>query len=123
MIGTMRRTVPGVTVNLAVEGETITIDPELAYQFYRIIQESLSNALRHSASEIILVRVVRRTDSLLVEVRDFGKGLASKEIGAGMGTRIMRNRAETIGANLEIFNLDPGVCVSCSLSLAGGQGE
>jgi len=120
LIGTMRRTVPNVTISLSVEGKNREADPDQAYQLYRIIQESLSNALRHSGSDIILLRIVSDAAGLLAEVRDFGKGLSSQAIGSGMGTRIMRHRAQAIGAILETYNLDPGVCISCMLPWSGG---
>jgi len=111
---------PRGLVTFTTEGDCRLEGDAQALQLYRIVQESLSNAVRHSGSEVILVRLIRRPDGLLAEVRDFGKGLTSGAIGSGMGTRILRHRAESIGARLEIYNLEPGVCVSCFL---GDQGS
>jgi len=113
LVGVVNRP-PGV-ITFTTDGDCGLKDPSLALQLYRIVQESLTNALRHSGSEVILVRLVRQEDGLLAEVRDFGRGLGPGAVGSGMGTRIMGHRAESIRASLEIFNLEPGVCVSCFL--------
>jgi signal transduction histidine kinase len=105
---------------------------------YRIIQEALSNALKHSRSERIEVQLYReeprsmagsngkrgegeRAPVLIAEVTDFGAGLPKSITGEGMGLRIMRYRAETAGAELHIERLHPGTRVSCRID--GGQRE
>jgi len=113
LVDTMGR--PQGTITFSTQGDCRVVHPDHALQLFRIVQESLSNALRHSGSEVILVRLVRTAEGLLAEVRDFGRGLAPGAVGSGMGTRILKDRAESIGARLEIYNLEPGVCVSCFL--------
>jgi DNA-binding LacI/PurR family transcriptional regulator/signal transduction histidine kinase len=104
-------------------------------QVYRIIQEALSNALKHSRSERIEVQLYReepRTGSprrgggehasaFIAEVTDYGAGLPTAIAGEGMGLRIMRYRAETAGAELRIEKLQPGTRVTCRID--GAQGE
>jgi len=119
LVDTMSR--PHGGVRFSAEGNCRVMQPDQALQLYRIVQESLSNALRHSGSEVILVRLVREADAIVAEVRDFGRGLPPGALGSGMGTRILKDRAETLGAQLEIYNLDPGVCVSCRLPLSPGD--
>lgn len=95
-------------------------DTYRALQVYRIVQEALTNALKHSCCERISVRLTRERDaSLVAEVSDNGKGFprATRE---GMGLRIMRYRAETAGADLRIESLDPGTRISCRLRSVGG---
>jgi DNA-binding LacI/PurR family transcriptional regulator/signal transduction histidine kinase len=106
----------GPSISFQAEGDCGIADQAKALQLYRIVQEALSNALRHSGSEVIMLRLLRREGRLVAEVRDFGRGMGpTKAQGRGMGLRIMRYRADSIGARLEIRNLEPGVCVSCSL--------
>jgi signal transduction histidine kinase len=95
------------------------------------VQEALSNALRHSGSEVVLIKLSGEGGLLLAEVRDFGVGMgpgradggraAAAGTAAGMGLRVMRYRADSIGARLEIRDLEPGVCVSCELGRRGGE--
>lgn len=91
-------------------------------QLYRIVQESLSNALRHSGSDLVMVRLFREAGALVAEVRDFGSGLPAQPKGNGMGLRIMRYRAESIGAQLNFSYLDPGLCVSCRIKDGEAEG-
>ena len=109
-----------------------------ALQVYRIVQEALSNALKHSRSARIEVKLYRedpqnpgprraarpaeeRRTVLVAEVSDDGEGLPVSVDGSGMGLRIMRYRAETAGAELRIESLAPGTRISCRIDY--GQGE
>jgi signal transduction histidine kinase len=94
---------------------------------YRILQEALSNALKHSGSERIEVRLYRqasgpgangsdgRASAIVAEVTDYGPGLPPLVTGDGMGLRIMHYRAATAGADLRIERLAPGTRVSCRI--------
>ncbi len=98
-------------------------DTDCALQVYRIVQEALANALKHAAAGRIEVRLYTadslRQPSLVAEVTDNGVGLPDAPRG-GMGLRIMRYRAETIGAELSIERLNPGTRVSCRIPGARG---
>lgn len=101
-------------------------DGDEALQLYRIIQEALNNALRHSGSDHI--RVGLHFDgsgeggalTYRVEVSDRGKGMPVASAERGMGLRIMRYRAETIGARLLFERLEPGTAVSCRYTIPEG---
>ncbi len=88
-------------------------DTERALQVYRIIQEALSNALKHSESERVAIRLRRDDVAMVAEVTDFGSGFSGETSPEGMGLRIMRYRAEKAGLDLRIEQLDPGTRVSC----------
>jgi len=121
LVETQGRSAGGVSISLQTEGDCEIDDIDRALNLFRIVQEALTNALRHSGSDDVIVRLVRKDDSLLAEVRDFGRGITAADPaatagrGRGMGLRIMRYRAEAIGARLEVRNLDPGMRVSCVL--------
>jgi signal transduction histidine kinase len=125
LVAALGRTAGKTSISFQTEGDCAVADPGRALNLYRIVQEALSNALRHSGSEAVIVRLLRRGGRIVAEVRDFGSGLgagacAGDDRGRGMGMRIMRYRAESIGAKLEILELDPGLCVSCELEEAEG---
>jgi DNA-binding LacI/PurR family transcriptional regulator/signal transduction histidine kinase len=123
LVETMGKSAGGATISLQTEGDCRIDDVDKSLNLFRIIQEALGNALRHSGSDDVIVRMVGSEGRLLAEVRDFGRGIPpggpgrdAGEKGRGMGLRIMRYRAEAIGARLEICNLDPGTRVSCVLT-------
>jgi signal transduction histidine kinase len=117
LVESQRHTAGAISISFQVEGDCRVDDPGRALQLYRIVQEALSNALRHSGSEVVLLRLFRKREVLVAEVRDFGRGLGldSAMTGQGMGMRIMRYRADSIGALLDVHDIEPGVCVSCTL--------
>jgi DNA-binding LacI/PurR family transcriptional regulator/signal transduction histidine kinase len=92
-------------------------DTERALQVYRIVQEALTNALKHSGSARVEVRLYRAglpADRILVaEVSDQGRGMPPSVPTDRLGLRIMRYRAERAGAELRIESLRPGTRVSC----------
>ncbi len=103
-------------------------DTDRAAQVYRIVQEALTNALKHSRAERVEVVLSRESGNgegaLRAEVIDNGVGLAASRTAAGrmasgqkngMGLRIMRYRAESAGAELFIEDLQPGTRVCCRI--------
>ena len=92
-------------------------DANMASQVYRIAQEAVNNAAKHSKSKKIRIGLSRRRGSTILTVRDAGVGLASTAGGAsGMGQRIMKYRADMIGAMLNIASArGKGTTVICVL--------
>jgi signal transduction histidine kinase len=89
----------GVDVRLDVAGHVDGLPPELSSAAYRIVQESLTNVLRHAEADEALVRVVADGGTLEVDVTDKGRGgdLTSE----GTGVRGMRERAAALGGTLD----------------------
>ncbi|MFC6012246.1 sensor histidine kinase [Nocardia lasii] len=104
----------GVAVDLELRGELDDIAPELSLGVHRIVQESLTNTLRHAGIEPkAVVRVHRHETDILVEVTDSGgvpahvnpvTGIA----GGGMGLVGMRERVAVLGGTLHAGRLDDG---------------
>ncbi len=108
-------------------------DSERAVQVYRIVQEALTNALKHARAgrvEVVLTREeANGASELVAEVCDNGRGFAGPDAaeeprrhgsGNGMGLRIMRYRAESAGARLSIEDLAPGTRVCCRIPVTDG---
>ncbi|MFD2775416.1 sensor histidine kinase [Leucobacter albus] len=90
----------GLPAWLTIAGE-LPADPGLATTVYRIVQESLTNALRHARGAThVEVRIAREGDALAVSVTDNGRGDAGDRRGAGVGLRAMRERAHAFGGEL-----------------------
>jgi two-component system sensor histidine kinase UhpB len=69
---------------------------------YRVAQEALSNAARHSDARRVEVKLRRRGDDVELEVADDGRGFAFDESEGGLGLAGMRERALLIGGELTI---------------------
>jgi two-component system sensor histidine kinase UhpB len=78
------------------------VPPDAALVVYRVAQEALSNAARHSEAEHVRVELVRRGDAVELEVTDDGCGFTFEEGGKGLGIGGMRERALLVGGELRI---------------------
>lgn len=114
----------GVKINLYVESPIDRMQREAEVMFFRVLQESLTNIHKHSGSETAQVTLVCSDDAIILEVRDFGRGMpgnlldrfiASGE-GAGVGLAGIRERVNDLGGQLEIESGTTGTLVRVSLS-------
>ena len=90
--------------SIVVEGRTEDVPEAVGTAAYRIVQESLTNVIRHAGAASVQVTVHAEEDrGLHVEIRDDGAGAASAaaSAGSGIGIRGMRERAESTGGHLE----------------------
>ena len=97
----------GLDVRLTIDGPIRAIPHGPAAAAYRIVQESLTNVVRHAAATAARVTVRAGADhALFLEVRDDGAG--SKSPGTGLGIRGMRERAEATGGSLSAGPAESG---------------
>jgi two-component system, NarL family, sensor histidine kinase UhpB len=108
-----------IETSLGVEGDFSDLGDDAQLVVYRVAQEALSNAARHSGAERVEVRL-RRTDAggVLLEVSDDGRGFAFDESERGLGIGGMRERALLIGAELTIESR-PGRGTTVRLAVPG----
>ncbi len=107
---------PNVKCHAHCSYENDNHDPEIATHLYRIAQESINNALRHSEAQNIELRYWRDGDSVFLEVLDDGTGIPAKESRVeGMGLRSMRFRARMLRGRLDVgLRTQGGTRVLCS---------
>jgi signal transduction histidine kinase len=89
----------GVEVRVAVEGEPRRLPSAVDLACYRVVQESLTNVVRHAGASRAEVTVTHRDDGVVVEVVDDGRG--GNGNGSGQGIVGMRERARALGGTLE----------------------
>ncbi len=87
----------GLPVRLTVSGEHMPLPAPVDLAAYRIVQEALTNAVRHAGSATATVLVRYAHDRVILEVCDDGRGGEASE---GNGIRGMRERAATVGGTL-----------------------
>jgi signal transduction histidine kinase len=101
----------GLIIDLQLSDLTDRLAPEIETAAFRIVQESITNVLRHARAKKVEVRVGRRGEALQVMVRDDGAGFDADEPQAGrrtLGLAGMRERAQLVGGSLQILSA-PGI--------------
>ena len=116
----------GIQIALTVRPPSfprLSKDSETA--IFRVIQESLTNVVRHANTESARVEIDKQTEWLTVRVRDYGKGLPA-EIAGPQGTKIlgvgltgMRERIRQIGGELSVTRSEPGTLVEAKIPVFG----
>ena len=94
-------------VTLRVEGDRPELSPGIDLSAYRIVQEGLTNALKHAkgAHAEVLVRYI--DSSVQLEIADDGQGVPSRD-GMGHGLVGMRERVALYGGTIEAGPRDGG---------------
>jgi signal transduction histidine kinase len=94
----------GIEFNINSE-DKIEISTRLKDNIYRVYQEALSNIIRHSEASRVDITLRMRGKSLVLEIRDNGKGFdpqLSEKKGSGLGLYTMRERIELLGGIFRI---------------------
>jgi signal transduction histidine kinase len=93
----------GLATAVSVRGEARGLPPDVDLAAYRIVQESLTNVLRHAGPARAEVRLAYEPGRLVVEVVDDGRGAAQADpAGGGHGLAGMRERVAAAGGSIEI---------------------
>ncbi len=92
-----------IEAGFAAEGDFSDLDGDTQLVVYRVAQEALSNATRHSGADRITARLRRSDeDGVQLDVGDNGRGFAFDESEGGLGIAGMRERTLLIGGDLTI---------------------
>lgn len=95
----------------------LVIPPHDALQLLHIVQEALTNVLKHARATRVRVALRQQAGQLVVEVEDDGCGGAVTPFAGGRGQANMRTRAERLGAQLDIAAGKHGTHVRLGLKL------
>jgi signal transduction histidine kinase len=113
-----------VPVELRVEGTTRPVPSGVDLSAYRIVQEALTNVVKHAGQVPVNVTLRYERDNLRIEVANRGNGRPpSWPPGASSGRGLigMSERVSLLGGTLDAGpGSDGGFCVSCVLPLSGG---
>jgi signal transduction histidine kinase len=110
----------GLVVEVDVPRELPALPAAVEVAAYRIVQEALTNVVRHAGARTCCVRLVADSGALTVEVTDDGSGVAASAT-PGVGLSSMRERAAETGGSCTVTpGPDAGTRVLARLPLAGG---
>jgi signal transduction histidine kinase len=122
----------GLPVRLATSGSVRRLPPPVDLAAYRIVQESLTNTLRHAGSATATVTVRYGDESVEIEVEDDGRGAAAPAsptqpfptAGSGYGITGMQERAAAVGGRVEAgAKPGGGFLVRARLPIPAGAGS
>jgi len=91
-----------VAIELTADQISRRLPEQISLCFYRVAQEALNNAIRHSSSPSIEVKLMEDKASLHMEITDFGVGFNPTHRDAGLGLVTMHERLKIIGGKLAI---------------------
>ncbi|MFD3487267.1 sensor histidine kinase [Streptomyces sp. NPDC058665] len=108
----------GLSVELETEGDRVALSPGADLAAFRIVQEALTNVVRHSGSRTAHVRIGYGAGRLTLRIDDAGPATGDEAGGGGNGLVGMRERAAALGGTIEAGpRPDGGFRVRASLPL------
>jgi len=116
----------GVAVRCEIEGLDARLPADVETAVFRVVQEALTNVLRHSGATSVLIQMARKDGALSIEVEDDGKGFEPEAVatpessGRGLGLLGIRERVELLGGSVTIDSTPgEGTRVAVSVPLPG----
>jgi signal transduction histidine kinase len=93
----------GPTIEFHNKVEFNRLNPALENAIYRIVQEGIANACKHSKSKKVRVELVEHEHKMRIEIRDWGVGFKQEEAEEGrFGLEGIRQRARILGGSFEL---------------------
>lgn len=96
----------GLPIRLSLDPELARLAPGVGLAAYRVVQEALTNCLKHASASLACVTVTRDGDDVRIEVQDDGTAPASSDVGNGLTG--MRERVSVYGGELRAGPADHG---------------
>ncbi|QRG70637.1 sensor histidine kinase [Brevibacillus choshinensis] len=97
----------GVKMELVSDDLDITLSQEATITFYRILQEAVTNSLRHSDAKKIEVALEHRGNTIFFSIRDDGSITKEKAVKPGFGLNGISERLQKLNGRLRYFVRDP----------------
>ncbi len=97
----------GVNCRVYASEDFFIQDDFVSLQLYRIIQEAVNNAVKHSGGDLITISL-RGKSNIYLAIQDNGKGYNFSEHSSGMGLNIMKHRANLINGKFTAGNHEEG---------------
>jgi signal transduction histidine kinase len=110
----------GLQTTVTIHGDPVRLTGQSAIHCFRIVQEALTNAAKHSGSKRAEVELIFSENTLRINIQDFGRGFpqGKKPDKRGLGLIAMRERAELMNGSLEVTSVpNAGTTVSLLIPL------
>jgi PAS domain S-box-containing protein len=111
----------GIDAVLQAPRELSGLSFEVELTVFRIVQEALSNVLKHSGSPTALVMVIRDKNELTIEIADQGRGIAGGKDARGVGLGGMLQRVRLLRGKLTIQSNKDGTTIRARLPIQAGE--
>jgi len=131
LVNDCRARFPGIAYQFSTDGELGSLGEQINITLYRIVQECLTNIIKHAAATQVTIHLTTGTDPqdkewtttegdmVSLVVRDNGRGLEPAGNSHGLGIAGMRERVEALGGHFTIQDMpDGGVMVSAMFPVA-----
>jgi signal transduction histidine kinase len=108
-------------VNLELPDDFGRLPQDIELAIFRIVQESLTNVLRHSGSDSAEIRLTQEDGKVTVQVEDHGRGMPGQKLAAvqegrsGVGLRGMKDRVRHFNGEMTLNSNPTGTIVSITL--------
>ena len=112
----------GIHCHLKVARGVRVRDDAVALHLYRVAQEAVTNAVKHSGAKNILISLDHDKTHVCISVQDDGKGFSveKRRKGTGLGLHMMRYRANALGGELKIERRKTGgMDITCKIPSKG----
>jgi PAS domain S-box-containing protein len=121
----------GIEVALDLQEPGVRPSMNVETVLFRVLQESLTNIVRHSGSSKAAVTLRFQPQTVVLRIRDFGIGIPSEKLrefvltGSGMGVGLagMKARVREIGGHMDIDSHGAGTCVTVCVDLTSELGN
>jgi two-component system, NarL family, sensor histidine kinase UhpB len=118
----IRSQVPAIDVAFEIDPGLDAIDAVVSQTVYRVLQEGITNVLRHAQATEMRLRASLSDGKVVVEIYDNGVGMPANVV-MGRGLTGMRERVRALGGTFELSGSDGRTCVRCSLPFAPAELE
>jgi PAS domain S-box-containing protein len=112
----------GISYELDLSPKDFEVDEDVSIALFRVLQEALTNVVRHARARRVVISLVKKADMIGMEIEDDGRGVTKKKLSdpGSLGIMGMRERVEALGGTIEISGiLNRGTTITVSIPLGG----
>jgi signal transduction histidine kinase len=122
LLQNFRRQAPHISLTATIDPGLNEIDRPLAQTVYRLIQEALTNVLRHAGANNVHVLATMAGKVLTIEISDDGGGFPADNV-FGRGLTGMHERVRALSGSLSLLRADERTYVRCRLPVETARDE